>query len=81
MNVHSHDPQVKARLDVLEGKLEALLEQYPNNAAFWSAFEGESKPIIESADAHDAEYAQGRLDCMLKNAGLIPGESEGERCD
>ncbi|MEP6881458.1 MAG: hypothetical protein ABI866_05655 [Dokdonella sp.] len=80
MNVHSHDPKVKARLDVLEGKLEALIEEFPNDADFWNAFAVELKPILSSANAHDAEYAQGRIDCMLKNAGLIPGEDEGKPC-
>ena len=81
MNIHSHDPKVKASLDVLEGKLDALIEEFPDDAGFWTAFEGESKPILASADEHDREYARGRIDCMLKNAGMIPGESEGEPCE
>ena len=79
MNVHSHDPKIKARLDVLEGMLEGLIADHPDD--FWKAFNSESKSIVESADSHDVEYAQGRIDCMLKNAGMIPGEDEGEPCE
>lgn len=80
MNIHNHDPKLKARLDVLEGKLEGLIAQNPDDAGFWVAFERESNPIFEIADEHETEYAQGRIDCMLKNAGRIPGEEEGVPC-
>lgn len=79
MDAHSDNPKVKAQLDVLEGKLAGLIAQYPD-AGFWNAFASETESIIDHADAHDAAYAQGRIDCMLKNAGMIPGEDEGEPC-
>ncbi len=79
--MHSQDPKVKASLDVLEGRLEQIIEQNPDDAAFWKAFSTDSEPILASTNERDAAYARGRLDCMLRNAGMIPGEEEGTPCE
>lgn len=75
-----HDPKIIARLDALEQKLPGLLAEYPDDADFWNAFAGESDAIANGAPAAEQAYAQGRIDCMLKNQGLIPGEEEGVPC-
>lgn len=80
MNAKTHNAKVIAQLDALERKLDVLLKEYPNDADFWKTFSGETEVILKAASPHDAEYAQGRIDCMLKNAGLIPGEDEGQPC-
>lgn len=80
MDSQSHDPNVDAQLDALESKLDRLLKEYPNDADFWNAFAGETEAILKAATAQYADYAQGRIDCMLKNTGMIPGEDEGEPC-
>ena len=77
---HAHDPKTKAQLDVLEGKLPALVEQHPDEGDFWNAFAAESELIIQSVAPVEHDYARGRIDCMLKNAGMIPGEDEGAPC-
>jgi hypothetical protein len=63
-----------------EPKLQSLQAEYPDEADFWNAFAGESDAITEGAPPADQAYAQGRIDCVLKNAGLIPGEDEGASC-
>lgn len=78
--MHSHDPKVKAALDVLEGKVEQLVSENPDEDAFWSTFTREADAIVAEAPAEDHPYARGRIDCMLKNAGMIPGEDEGTPC-
>ena len=72
MATGTHDPSIVAALD----KLEAFLA----DADFWSAFAGEADEIAEAATPDDSDYARGRIDCMLKNAGKIPGEDEGAPC-
>ena len=80
MNKARHDPQLKAQLDALEGNPVLLLTDYSEDVAFWKAFSIHSEPIVAGATAQDAAHAQGRIDCMLKNLGMIPGEDEAEPC-
>jgi hypothetical protein len=75
-----HDPKTIAKLDAIEQKLPGLIAEYPDEADFWNAFAGESESITDDTPPADQAYAQGRIDCMLKNAGLIPGEEEGTPC-
>lgn len=81
MNAHSHDPKIKAAFDVLERRLDQLMEQNSDDERFWKSFAAEADPFTAGADAHDVAYARRRIDCMLKNAGVIPGEDEGEPCN
>ena len=80
MATGTHDPSIVAALDKLEAFLADLIVQYPDDADFWSAFAGEADEIAEAATPDDSDYARGRIDCMLKNAGKIPGEDEGAPC-
>lgn len=75
-----HDPSIVAALDSLEKQLSELLLANPDEANFWPAFTGVADSITEGATAADIVYARGRIDCMLKNQGLIPGEEEGAPC-
>ena len=75
-----HDPKTVAALDQLEAKVAQLQLENPDEDAFRNAFAGEADVIEDNAPLQDAEYVRGRIDCMLKNAGAIPGEEEGEPC-
>lgn len=74
------DARTKAALDELETKLQGMVEENLENVEFWAAFTRKADKVVRSASPNDREYAQGRVDCMLKNAGMIPGEDEGEPC-
>jgi len=76
----THDPATIAALDALEAKLPAMSAQYPDNDELRMAFAGEAECIEDRAPAADYEFVRGRIDCMLKNLGLIPGEEEGSPC-
>lgn len=76
----SHNAATVAALDQLEKALPDMIKAYPEEGDFWNAFAGASDAIAEGAAAGDAEYARGRIDCMLKNVGMIPGEEEGSPC-
>ena len=73
-------PATDSALDRLEAALPSLLKEYPDEGKFWSAFTPDADAIVRVADPADVAHAKGRIDCMLKNAGLIPGEDEGEPC-
>ncbi|HEY0230951.1 MAG TPA: hypothetical protein VGC55_06850 [Dokdonella sp.] len=45
------------------------------------AFASEADVIEDKAPPADYEFVRGRIDCMLKNLGLIPGEDEGAPCE
>ncbi len=75
-----HDPQLVSRLDELEAKLPRILGEFPDDADFWPVFAGEADAILEGLPAEPYAYALGRVDCMLRNQGLIPGEEEGNAC-
>lgn len=74
------DQALVAALDALERKLPSLMREYPDEGDFWSAWAGEADAITEGLPDSKEAYARGRIDCMLRNAGLIPGEDEGEPC-
>lgn len=75
-----HDPLLVSALDSLETRLPSLLDERPDETDFWPAFNREADGIRDDLEGDDLTYAQGRIDCMLKNAGLIPGEDEGSPC-
>ena len=76
----AHDPKIVNALNRLEQELSDILAENAGETKFWNDFTERSEPVLASADEHDRGYARGRIDCMLKNAGKIPGEDEGERC-
>jgi len=76
----THNPATIAALDALEAKLPQMSEQYPDDGDLLEAFAGEADCIESAAPDADHDYVRGRLDCMLRNAGLIPGEEEGSPC-
>lgn len=73
MICQSHDPKVVAELDWLEGQIDVLLRQCPDDVAFWKVIGRETKTIVEGAAPQDCEYVQGRIDSMLKIAAMVPG--------
>jgi hypothetical protein len=77
MNAHEG---VKPALDALEAALPQLVIDNPDEDMFWQSFSGQADDITENVSADDYAYASGRIDCMLKNAGKIPGEDEGQPC-
>lgn len=76
----THDPKTIAALDALEALVPQLQADNPDDDDFRTAFSGEADVIEDNAPAADYEYVRGRIDCMLKNAGAIPGEEEGAPC-
>lgn len=58
-----------------------MLHGYVVEADFWPAFNADADTISAKHSGNNLNYAKGRIDCMLKNAGLIPGEEEGEPCE
>ncbi len=72
-------PKTRAELDtalcVLEADLPAMLEQ--TRPEDWlEAFAAEADPIRDAAGPADAEHVNSRLQCILRDAGLIPGDDE-----
>lgn len=80
-----HDPATLSALEDLESWLPKLIEKHMisgdlQEGAFFSEFAGIADVIVASAPAEQRGWADGRVQCMLKNAELIPGEDEGEPC-
>lgn len=71
--------EVDAELARLEALIPQLVEQYPADEV-GEAFAAEAETLREQPPAELAAYVDGRLDCMLASAGLIPGDNEGEAC-
>ena len=72
--------ELATMLDALERALPGMVERPPDEAEFWRIFTGAADAIKDNAGPDDAEYMRGRIDCMPKNAGMIPGEDAGEPC-
>ena len=70
--------ELDSLLGALEASLPAIIQRNPVDEDFWSIFAGDAGVIERAASPEDSGHVRGRLDCMLKNEGMIPGESEGE---
>jgi hypothetical protein len=80
MNLPTTNTRVEldSLLGALEASLPAIIQRNPADEDFWSIFAGDAGVIERAAGPEDSGYVRGSLDCMLKNEGMIPGESEGE---
>jgi hypothetical protein len=68
-------PDLDAALDALEQRLPGILEN--TRPEDWlEAFAGEADPIRDAAGPDDLAHVDDRLQCILRNAGVIPGDEE-----
>lgn len=70
---------IDAELTRLEQVLPKLIDECEPDEVL-EAFAAEAETLTEQAGADDVAHIQGRIDCMLASAGLIPGDNEGEPC-
>ena len=77
MNQNDAAVAVAAALDTLEALLLVKCTDL-NEAHFWPWFAEETMSIEDKAPADQHDSIRGRLDGMLKNAGLVAGEKAGE---
>jgi len=71
---------IDAELARLEKRLPELIARHPEGEDVLRAFSAEAESLTRNLPAEHEAYANGRLNCMLASAGLIPGETEGEPC-
>ena len=71
---------IDAELARLEKRLPELIAQHADGEDVLRAFSAEAESLTRNLPAEHEAYANGRLNCMLASAGLIPGETEGEPC-
>ena len=71
-------PETEAELRRLEALIPKLVAELPADEVL-EAFAAEAETLTEQA-GDESPQIQGRIDCMLASAGLIPGEYEGEPC-
>ena len=65
-------------LDKLEARLPAMIAEY-QAADLMDAFAREAQLIEQGATLMDSDYVHGRLNGMLRDAGLIPGDEGSGR--
>jgi hypothetical protein len=70
--------ELDSLLGALQASLPAIIQRNPADEDFWSIFSGDAGMIERAASPEDSAHVRGRLDCMLKDEGMIPGENEGE---
>ncbi len=70
---------IDTELDRLERRLHELLAGLDADKVM-EIFAAEHAAVSRAAPAGQAGHIDGRVNCMLAAAGLIPGETEGERC-
>jgi hypothetical protein len=67
------------QLDELQAHLPQLIaETDPDH--LMDAFAGIADEILEYASEEDCQHVDARVNCMLHEAGLVPGDDE-EPCD
>lgn len=74
MNKLSHDELTQA-LDKLASGLEEMVRDYPDSDLM-DAFAGQAEVIEARAADEDLPFFRTRVQCMLRDAGLIPGDEE-----
>ncbi|WP_149193958.1 hypothetical protein [Luteimonas suaedae] len=63
--------ELDARLDALQRKLPALVDDYTNEEDFWAAFAAEADPVVDGAvTPEDATHVEVRIEEMLAEVGL-----------
>ena len=67
------------QLDELEASLPALIAETRAEDVM-EAFAGIADEILERASPEDCRHVDGRINCILHQAGLVPGD-EDEPCD
>ncbi|MEO7432990.1 MAG: hypothetical protein ABIR62_13405, partial [Dokdonella sp.] len=67
-----HAPAIVKALDKLEAMLSRIVDENPEEEQFWPIFKDFSDDIETVTPSEDRAYFQGRIDCMLKNVGMIP---------
>jgi len=75
-----HAPAIVKALDKLEAMLPKIVDENPDEEHFWPAFKAYADEIEKAAPKEDCDYLHGRISCMLKNVGMIPGEEPGAPC-
>ena len=67
--------ELDAALNALAGKLDSLFaDTAPED--WLEAFAGEAEPIRDAAGPEDLAHVDWRIQCILRDAGLIPGDDE-----
>jgi len=68
-------PEIDAALDDLQERLPAILDA--TRPEDWlEAFAGEADPIRDATGPEDLAHVDDRLQCILRDAGLVPGDDE-----
>ncbi|WP_374012076.1 hypothetical protein [Pseudoxanthomonas koreensis] len=70
---------IDAALECLQRRLPELMAELERDKVL-EAFAAEAEPLTRAPPAEHEAYIHRRLNCMLADAGLAPGESEGEPC-
>jgi len=70
--------EIISLLDALEARLPGLIEQYAqsNDSPVLDFVAGEAEMIELRVSVEDRPYVRYRVQCMLRNAELIPGDDE-----
>jgi hypothetical protein len=67
--------QLDARIDALAKEMERLTTEQPDSDLI-GAFAGIAEEIEEDAGPEDSGHVWSRLQCILRDNGLIPGDDE-----
>jgi hypothetical protein len=67
--------ELDSAIDHLGRRLPALLAR-TREEDWLEAFAAEADPLRDSAALDDVAHVDGRLQCLLRDAGLIPGDEE-----
>lgn len=67
--------ELDAALDQLQADLPGMIEEC-DDAMIMDAFAGEAEEIEAQAGSADCEHVRSRLQCMLRDLELIPGDDE-----
>lgn len=68
--------ELDAMLDRLQDVLQAMITDNPDEGDFWCDFAGQAEIIEDVASAADCDHVHARIDAMLAERGLIPGEAD-----
>ena len=79
MDRHDTRTGIDAELQALAGRLQEIISEHRSHDVL-PGFPLEAKLLTERVVEEDAAYVYHRISCMLSEAGIIPGQDEGEQC-
>jgi len=73
--------ELESKLALLDQQMDQLIKDHPDDGDFWCAFAGLADEIGDEANPDQYDWAQERIDAILRKHGkAVPGDLPPSDC-